>query len=191
MSEGSEITVLLRRAHAGEAEAEAALIEAVYGELRTMAARYMRRERAGHTLQATALVNEAYLKLVRQEDVSWQGRSHFFATAATLMRRILVDHARKHLAGKRGAGFDVLPMDEGLVFAPERAGSLVALDEALARLAERDARVGRVVELRFFGGLSVEETAAAMGISERTVQREWEFGRSWLRKELGAGGEAL
>jgi RNA polymerase sigma-70 factor, ECF subfamily len=182
-----EITLLLRRAHQGEAQAEAALIEAVYDELRMIAARHMRRERQGHTLQTTALVNEAYLKLVKQEDVSWQGRSHFFATAATLMRRILVDHARKHLAGKRGAGFDVLPLHEELVFSPERSGPLVDLDEALHRLAEQDPRAGRVVELRFFGGLSMQETAEVMQVSERTVQREWEFGRSWLRKQLEHG----
>ena len=183
--EGKEITVLLRQAQNGEQQAEAALIEAVYDELRVIAGRYMRRERQGHTLQTTALVNEAYLKLVRQDDVTWQGRSHFFATAATLMRRILVDHARKHLAGKRGDGLQMLPIDEALVFAPERAGPLVQLDEALQRLSAQDGRVGRVIELRFFGGLSLEETAEAMQISVRTVQREWEFGRSWLRKDLG------
>ncbi|MFN7922067.1 MAG: sigma-70 family RNA polymerase sigma factor [Bryobacteraceae bacterium] len=191
MAEGGDITTLLRRMRQGDSLAESHLISMVYPELRMMAARYMRRERQGHTLQTTALVNEAYMKLVRRDEVDWKDRSQFFATAATIMRRILVDHARKHVAGKRGGGFDKLPLDEEhLVFAPERASTLIRLDEALVRLQEADPRVARVIELRFFGGLSIEETATALGTSERTVRRDWAFGRAWLRDDLGFGGDS-
>lgn len=183
--DAADITALLRQAQEGSPAAESALIEAVYDELRLMARRYMRRERDGHTLQTTALVNEAYLKLVRQETVDWKDRAHFFATAATLMRRILVDHARKRLAGKRGEGRVVLELDEGLVFSPQRDERLVQLDEALARLQQSDPRAARVVELRFFGGLDAKEAADVMQISLRTVEREWTFARAWLRDDLG------
>ncbi|MCB1022666.1 MAG: sigma-70 family RNA polymerase sigma factor, partial [Acidobacteria bacterium] len=138
----------------------------------------------GHTLQTTALVNEAYLKLVRQDDADWANRAHFFAVAAQIMRRILVDHARGRLAGKRGGGAIAVPLDEAFVFSPERCAEVVALDEALIRLEEQDERVGKVVELRFFAGLSVEETAEALKISTRTVKRDWQFGRAWLQSEL-------
>lgn len=187
MTQSADITELLRQARQCNASAEAALVESVYGELRLMAARYMRRERKGHTLQTTALVNEAYLKLIRHTEADWKDRSHFFATAASIMRRILVDHARKQLAGKRGGGADVLPLDENLVFTPDRGEPLVRLDEALHRLQQQDRRAARVIELRFFGGLSVEETAAVMEISDRTVRREWNFARAWLREDLGVG----
>lgn len=187
MTQDEDITALLRKAQEGNSQAERALIDSVYDELRLMARRYMRRERQNHTLQTTALVNEAYLKLVRQEGVNWKDRAHFFATAATLMRRILVDHARKHMAGKRGAGFGLLPLDEGLAFSPERSEQLVQLDEALARLQKSSPRCARVVELRFFGGLDMAETAAVLGVAERTVRREWSFARAWLRDDLGLG----
>jgi len=150
-----------------------------------MARRYMQREKQGHTLQTTALVNEAYLKLVNLKSPQWQDRAHFFAVAAQVMRRILVDHARKHIAGKRAGGFDVLPLNEELVFTPARSREIVRLDEALTRLAEKDGRASRVIELRFFGGLSVEEGAEVLKISPRTVKREWMFARAWLREELG------
>lgn len=183
-----EVTLLLERVRSGDKEAETRLIETVHGELRRIAKAHMRRERADHTLQTTALVNEAYLKLVGQKGAQFHNRAHFFAVAAKVMRRILVDYARSRLAEKRGAGRDVLPLDEALVFSPQRSGEVVALDEALQRLQREDERVSRVIELRFFGGLTVEETAEVLNVSARTVKREWSFGRAWLRAELGPGG---
>jgi RNA polymerase sigma factor (TIGR02999 family) len=144
----------------------------------------MRHEREGHTLQTTALVNEAYIKLVGQKDTDWKNRAHFFGIAAQVMRRILVDHARTRLAGKRGGGMECLPLDEALVFSDERCAQVVAVDELLRRLEEWDERVSRVIELRFFAGLSVEETATALKVSSRTVKRDWQFGRAWLLAEL-------
>jgi RNA polymerase sigma factor (TIGR02999 family) len=172
----------------GDREAADRLVAEVYPELKRIAARHMRRERAGHTLQTTALVNEAYVKLVHQREADWSNRAHFFAVAAQIMRRILVDHARAKLADKRGAGGIVVPLDEAFVFSPERSEQIVALDEALTRLESQDERVSRVVELRFFAGLSVEETAEALKISERTVKRDWQFGRAWLQAELESPG---
>jgi RNA polymerase sigma factor (TIGR02999 family) len=188
MSASHDITPLLRRFREGDEAARAALISAVYDELKMMAQRYMRRERQGHTLQATALVNEAYVRLVNIKKAEWRDRAHFFAVAAQVMRGILVDHARKHLAGRRGGGMELLPINEEIAFAPGRAESLVRLDESLTRLSQLDPRVGRIIELRFFGGLSIEETSELMQISPRTVKREWSFGRAWLRNELKAGG---
>ena len=187
MSESApgDVTLLLNRVQRGDKQAESNLITAVYAELRRMAARHMRRERPGHTLQTTALVHEAYLKLIDQKGANWQNRAHFFAVAARVMRRILVDYARNRLAEKRGGGQPRLPLDEALVFSKEKSGELLALDEALERLEEKDERVHRVIELRFFGGLSVEETAEVLGIATRTVKRDWSFGRAWLRGELG------
>lgn len=182
-----DITQLLRRMRSGDRGAADRLVAEVYPALKRIAARHMRRERPGHTLQTTALVNEAYVKLVRQEDADWSNRAHFFAVAAQVMRRILVDHARTRLAEKRGGGAAALPLDEALVFSPERSAEFVALDEALSRLETHDERVSRVVELRYFAGLSVEETAEALRISARTVKRDWQFGRAWLQAELGAG----
>ncbi|MGH7937002.1 MAG: ECF-type sigma factor, partial [Chthoniobacterales bacterium] len=155
----AEITQLLSRWSAGDAEAAAELMPAVYDELRRLARQYLHRERGDHTLQATALVHEAYLRLAEQKQSPWQSRTQFFAIASQLMRRILVDHARAHLANKRGGGAEHVELNEALVPPQERAANLVALDDALTELAAIDARKSRVVELRFFGGLTVEETA--------------------------------
>lgn len=184
MSAEHDVTALLRRFQQGDDSAQQALIEAVYDELKQIAARHMRRERPGHTLQTTALVNEAYVKLVQARTTAWNGRTHFFAVAAKLMRQILVDHARQQAAGKRGGGAAVLPLNEALVFAPEQSSEIVRLDDALTRLSSEDERAGRVIELRFFGGLSVDETAEVLQVPKRTVERDWTFGRAWLRTEL-------
>jgi RNA polymerase sigma factor (TIGR02999 family) len=188
MESQEDITELLRRFRDGDSAAQSRLIEAVHGELRTMAARQMRRERQGATLQTTALLNEAYLKLCKVKSTDWQDRAHFFAVAARIMRQILTDHARKRLAGKHGGHFFDLPLDEALVFTSPKSADLVALDEALDRLGEKDERASRLVELRFFGGLSVDECAAVLKMSRRTVEREWSFARAWLRTELGLEG---
>lgn len=185
MTPNDEITTLLHRFQEGDEDAQSQLVKMVQHELRVIAARYMRREKEGHTLQTTALVNEAYMKLVQMKGANWKDRAHFFAVAAQIMRRILVDHARKRIAGKRGGGFELLPLDEGLVFSPQRSNELVRLDEAMTRLAEHDVRASKVIELRFFGGLSIEETAEVLHCSPRTVKREWTFARAWLREELG------
>lgn len=189
MDEPEDITLLLHRFQAGDEDAQNQLISAVHDELRVIAARYMRREKGDHTLQTTALVNEAYLKLVNLKTANWQDRAHFYAVASRVMRRILVDHARKHIAGKRGGGVDMLPLNEAIVFTPGRSTQIVQLDEALTRLAQTDERAARVIELRFFGGLSVEESAEVLKISPRTVKREWMFARAWLRNEFGLGPE--
>lgn len=181
-----DITGLLQRFQGGDEAARSALVEAVYGELRAIAARHMGRERGEHTLQATALVNEAYLKLVNMKQAQWQDRAHFFAVAAKVMRQILVDHARQRLAGKRGGGMLVLPLNEAIALSPAEPAKMIEVDEALERLSLEDEFVGRVVELRFFGGLSVEETAHVLNVPKRTVEREWTFGRAWLRTELGS-----
>lgn len=180
-----EITVLLHRFQAGDPAAQSQLVNAVQHELRIIAARYMRREKQNHTLQTTALLNEAYLKLVQIKDIDWKDRAHFFAVAAQVMRRILVDHARKRVAGKRGGGFEAIPLEEGLVFSPQRSQELIRLDEAMQKLEREDSRACKVIELRFFGGLSIEESAEVLHCSPRTVKREWTFARAWLREELG------
>lgn len=185
MSSQDAITDLLHRFQAGERDAQSKLIDLVHADLRLIAARHMRRERQGHTLQTSALVNEAYLKLSSVEGVEWRDRAHFFAVAASVMRRILVDHARKRIAGKRGGGFELLPLHEGLVFKPSQPAEIVKLDDALTRLAEKDARSSRVIELRFLGGLSIEESAEVLQVSPRTIKREWTFARAWLREEMG------
>jgi len=179
-----DVTLLLSSIAAGNRDAADQLVPLVYEELRRLASSYMRRERPDHTLQATALVNEAYLKLVRQQEVSWKNRSHFFGIAAQLMRRILIDHARGHLREKRGGTKEVLPLNEALVFSPEKSEELVKLDKALERLSALDERQGRIVELRFFGGLTVEETAEFLGISEKTVKRDWALAKAWLYGEM-------
>ena len=179
-----DVTALLSELASGNQAAGDRLVPLVYDELKRLARRYMRRERSDHTLQATALVHEAYMKLVRQEAVNWQSRSHFFGIAAQLMRRILIDHARGHLREKRGGVKEILPLNEALVFSPEHSEELVKLNEALERLSKLDARQSRIVELRFFGGLSVEETAEFLGISPKTVKRDWSVAKAWLHGEL-------
>lgn len=180
----ADVTVLLVELAKGNQEAGDKLIPLVYGELRKMARRYMRRERTDHVLQTTALVHEAYLKLVEQRSVDWQSRGHFFAIAAQLMRRILVDDARKRVRAKRGGGQAAVALDEAFVFSPERSYELVELDAALVRLAEIDSRQAKIVELRFFGGQTVEEAAEILGISPKTVKRDWSVAKAWLHGEL-------
>ena len=182
-----EITGLLARVRKGDQQANAQLAPLIYDELRRLAAHYMRSERPDHTLQATALVHEAYIRLVGQ-DVDWQNRAHFFAVAAQIMRRVLVDYARAAKAGKRSGKLHRIPLETALVYAEEQSGELVALDEALDRLQKWDPRQSRIVELRFFGGLSVEETAEVLGISTRTVKRDWSMARAWLYGELTKAG---
>lgn len=180
----SDVTLLLSELTRGDQKAADKLVPLVYDELKRLARGYMRRERPEHTLQATALVHEAYLKLVKQRSVDWQGRSHFFGIAAQLMRRILIDHARSHLREKRGGAQEATPLDEALVFSPGQSAELVRLDEALERLAKLDPRQSKIVELRFFGGLSVEETAEFLKISPKTVKRDWSVAKAWLHGEL-------
>jgi RNA polymerase sigma factor (TIGR02999 family) len=179
-------TELLLAWSRGEPDALNALIPFVHEELTRLAARYMKRERLGHTLQPTALVNEAYLRLIELQRVQWQDRAHFFAVAARLMRRILVDAARSRGYQKRGGGAPILSLDEGLVVPTEPGKDLVALDEALTALAAVDARKSQVVEMRFFGGLSLEDTAEALHVSRDTVKRDWKMAKLWLLRELGA-----
>jgi RNA polymerase sigma factor (TIGR02999 family) len=180
------ITGMLRQWSDGRSEALDELMPLVYDELRRQAARYLRRERAGHTLQTTALIHEAYLKLIDQRAVNWESRTQFFALAATAMRRILVDYARRRQREKRGGAGDDLPLDEALQVAAQQEKSLdlIALDEALTRLAEIDRQQARVVELRYFADLSLEETAAALGISRATAARDWSMAKAWLLREL-------
>jgi RNA polymerase sigma factor (TIGR02999 family) len=163
------------------------LLPLVNAELRQLARRYMRRENPGHTLQTSALVNEAYLRLIDQKSVRWQNRAHFFGIAAQLMRRILIDHARSHHYAKRGGGALRVSLDEAAAVTEARAAELLAVDEALEKLTAMDARKGRIVELRFFGGLSLEETAEVLGISSPTVQREWRAAKAWLHRILSEG----
>jgi RNA polymerase sigma factor (TIGR02999 family) len=168
----------------GNKQAEQALIPLVYYELHRIAKKQLTGESPSHSLQATALVHEAYIRLTGLTEIDWQNRSHFFAVAASLMRRILVDHARASQAGKRGGGWDAVSLNEGILPAPERASEILALDEALTRLAELDERQSKIVEMRFFAGMSEEETGTALGISARTVKRDWRIARAWLFKEL-------
>jgi RNA polymerase sigma-70 factor, ECF subfamily len=185
------VTVLLGQLAKGNEGAASKLIPLVYGELRRLARGYMRGERSDHTLQATALVHEAYIKLVEQHSVEWQGRAHFFGIAAQMMRRILIDHARAHLRDKRGSGEKPIPLDEALVFAPEQSMQIVRLDESLERLAKIDPRQSRIVELRFFGGLTVEQTAEVLGISTKTVKRDWSVAKAWLHGDLKAAHDVV
>ncbi|MGO9232500.1 MAG: sigma-70 family RNA polymerase sigma factor [Bryobacteraceae bacterium] len=180
-----QVTHLLRAWGEGEQGALDELVPLVYQEMHRLAQVYMSRERSGHTLQTTALVNEAYLRLVDTTQASWQNRAHFFAICANVMRRILVEWARSRQALKRGGAAPPLELVESLVVADEPGRDLVALDDALKDLSALDPRKGKVVELRFFGGLSVEETAEALKISPETVMRDWKFAKSWLRRELG------
>ena len=179
-------TVLLQAWGRGDKAAFDALVPLVHEELRRLARRYMRQERTGHTLQATALVNEAYLRLIDLKRMQWQHRAHFLAMAARLMRRILVDSARSRRYQKRGGGAPKVSLDEALMVSSEPGRDLVALDDALAALAAMDPRKGQVVEMRFFGGLTVEETAEALRVSVDTVTREWRLAKVWLLRELSA-----
>jgi RNA polymerase sigma factor (TIGR02999 family) len=177
------VTQLLLEWRQGDQQALDQLMPLVYDELRQLASRQLRRERPGHTLQTTALVHEAYLRLIDQ-NVSWQNRTHFFGIAAQMMRRILVDHARHHHYAKRGGGAPKLSLDEALDLPAERAAELVALDEALTSLATLYPRQSQIVELRYFGGLTIEETAEVLGIGTTTVIREWSLAKAWLYREL-------
>ena len=183
------ITLLLEQATKGDQEAMSRLVPLVYDELHRMAASFLRRERPDHTLQPTALVHEAYLKLIQQHEANWQNRAQFFGVAAQLMRRILIDHARRHLRAKRGVGQKV-SLEEVMVFSSQRSRDLLALDEALQRLESLDARQSRVVELRFFGGLTIEETAQVLGIAPKTVERDWIVAKAWLSMQLKEGDES-
>jgi RNA polymerase sigma factor (TIGR02999 family) len=185
-----QVTALLQQWSRGDRDALEKLTPLVYEELRGIAAGYMRDERPGHTLQATALVNEAYVRLIGQRRVSWQNRAHFFGIAAQLMRRILIDHARRRQAAKRGAGAVRVTGSMDVAGAPEQDFDLLAIDGALSRLELLDAAQARIVELRFFGGLTVEETAEVAGVSTATVKREWRTARAWLRHEVGLDGTA-
>lgn len=179
-----EVTQLLEDWSNGDKAALDKLTPLVYDELRRLAHHYISRERPNHTLQTTALVNEAYLRLVNQRDVHWQNRVHFFAVSAQVMRHILVDHARGHARTKRGGDFQQISLDQAALMMPERAAELLALDEALNNLERFDPRKSRIVELRYFGGLSVEETAEALKLAPVTIRREWNAAKAWLYKAV-------
>jgi RNA polymerase sigma-70 factor, ECF subfamily len=184
MDSSGDVTRLLGEIRNGKRDAEPRLMEAVYPELRRIALRYLRGERQGHSLQATALVNEAYLRLVGHLENDWKNRSHFFAVAATLMRRILVDHARERNAQKRSGGRQQVELLDNMAISEDRLDDILAIDEAMKRLAEWDPRQCKVVELRFFAGLTEEEIAEVLGVAPRTVKRDWTVARAWLHGEL-------
>jgi len=179
-----ELTQLLVDWSNGDTAALEKLLPLIEQELRRLAHRYMSRERAGHTLQTTALVNEAFVRLVNRRNVNWQNRAHFFGIAASLMRTILVDHARSHACAKRGGGAFNLELDETMIVSKQKASEVLALDDALNELARLDPQQSRVVELRFFGGLTVEETAEVLHVSPATIKREWSTAKAWLYHEL-------
>ena len=178
-----EVTQLLKAMHDGDTSAAGRLLPLVYSELHRLAQAYMRRERPDHTLQATALINEAYLRLAG-EDIDWNSRAHFIGLAAHVMRQVLVDYARQHKAERRAGGLNRVEMDDDLALSPERFDEVVAIDEALTRLAARNPRQARVVELRYFGGLSVERIAQILEIAPRSVKRDWALARIALAREL-------
>ena len=184
-----EVTQILSEVREGAEGASERLFPVVYQELRRLAGSFMGRERSDHTLQPTALVHEAFLRLVGAENTDWKGRSHFFAVAARAMRRILIDHARKRHAAKRGGSAQRLSLQESALPPWERDEYLMALDEALNRLAEIDERQARVVELRFFGGMTIEQTAEVLGIGHATVERDWQMARAWLHRAIQQGDE--
>lgn len=184
MNRPGDVTLILEAISAGDRAQVDRLATLVYDDLRALAADYMKREPEGHTLEPTGLVNEAFLKLVDQKRVTWKNRSHFFAVGAQIMRRILVDHARRRRQRKRGGGWRRVRLPEDLQLAPSRDEDVLALDEALAKLQEVDPGRAKVVELRFFGGLTLDETAEALGLSKRTIQNHWTVCRAWLRREL-------
>ena len=184
------VTELLRNWSDGDKQAQETLFQVIYNDLHRQAARYLRNEQPGLSLQTTDLIHEAYLRLISQQHVEWQNRLHFFAIAAKVMRRILVDHVRGRQAAKRG-GTDIrLPLEDAMAVLPGQDLDFVALDEVLTRLAEIDPQQSQIVELRFFSGLSVEETAKVLDVSERTVKRDWNVAKAWLRRELSRGGQA-
>jgi RNA polymerase sigma factor (TIGR02999 family) len=187
----ADVTRLLQAWSNGQTQALDRLVPHIHSELRKLAASYLRKERPDHTLQPTALVNEAFLKLIDQRAVKWQNRAHFFGIAAQAMRRILVDHARAHAAGKRGDGARKLPLEDAILIGGSVDIDLLALDEALTRLASIDPQQSRIVELRFFGGLTMEETAEVMHISPATVGREWRMAKAWLYAEIGPTSLAI
>jgi len=179
-----EVTQLLVAWGNGDQVARDQLMSVVYHELHRLAHHYMKRESPGHTLQTSALVNEAFMRLIDQKDVRWQNRAHFFGIAAQMMRRILVDYARSRNYAKRGGGARQISLDEGLTVSLERSAEVVQVHEALEQLAKFDPRKSQIVELRFFGGLSIEETAGVLGVSQGTVMRDWTLAKAWLRKEI-------
>ena len=183
------VTELLQAGNSGDKEALNKLLPLVYDELRRLADHYMRGERVGHTLQPTALVHEAYVRLVGWQDVKWQNRAHFFGVAAQMMRNILVNHAKSRGAAKRGGAAQRLTLDESLAFAEQRDVNLLALDDALTRLEALDPQKGRIVELRYFSGLSVEETAEVLGVSAPTVKRQWRAAKAWLYREISGSAQ--
>jgi RNA polymerase sigma factor (TIGR02999 family) len=187
MDTAPDVTQLLLAWSDGNRDALDELTPLIYRELKKLAESYLRRERVGHTLQPTALAHEAYIKLIDQQNVRWQNRAHFFGIAAQAMRRILVDHARARLAGKRGSGAAVVALDEAVDVSDQRADQLIALDEALKSLAELDPDKSRVVELKYFGGMTLEEIAEVLGVSRATVIREWRMAKAWLYGELKRG----
>jgi RNA polymerase sigma-70 factor, ECF subfamily len=184
MKEKQEFTQLLKKAQNGDRGSLDELLPLIYDELRRVAANQLQRERENHTLQATALVHEAYLRLLEQREVDWQNRAHFFSIAAEMMRRILVNYAVQRNAQKRGLGAARLSLEEAISFSDEKDFDLVSLDDALKELAEYDATQARIVELRFFGGLTIEETAEVLQISDSTVKREWRMAKAWLKAQL-------
>lgn len=183
MPQNQDVTILLNAMGAGDANAPEKLLEVVYEDLRRLAGAYMQNERSDHTLQATALVHEAFIRLVDWENVTWQNRAHFFSVAANVMRKILVDHARKKRADKRDFGQKVA-LDDAVNFADKKEFDILLLEEALQTLEKLDVRQAKIVEMRFFGGLSIEETAFVMKVSETTVKREWTFAKAWFQREL-------
>ncbi|QQS45937.1 MAG: sigma-70 family RNA polymerase sigma factor [Acidobacteriota bacterium] len=187
MSTPHDVSQLLIAWSDGDEVALEKLLPLVNSELRRLAARYMRRERKGHSLQSSDLVNEAWLRLVNQNQVEWRNRAHFFGIAAQIMRRILIDHARRYQYQKRGGGAVRVSLDETAAVTEERAAELLAVDEALEKLTAIDARKGRIIELRYFGGLDLDETAEVIGVSSTTVQREWRAARAWLYRILTEG----
>lgn len=180
------ITVLLKRMISGDAAAGDELMPHVYEELRRLAAHYLHNERPDHTLQATALVHEAYLRLVSTRDTDIENRAHFFAVAARIMRQVLVDHAREHCAAKRGGAAKRVEFEEGLIFSEDQYEFVLDVNRALDRLAERDEQEARIVEMRFFGGLTEEEVALVLGVSSRTVRRDWNHAKAWLAAEMAS-----
>lgn len=183
-SSSREVTQLLARLSAGDQSASAKLIALVYPELRSMARRCMRNERPGHTLQATGLVHEAYLRLIGLDRIQWQNRAHFFGIAARVMRQVLLDYAREHHARKRGGGAARVDLDDNLLIAEDHLDDVMAMDESLDRLAEVDPDQARLIELRFFAGMTVDEIAEVMAISTATVKREWSHAKAWLRRDM-------